>query len=61
MRAAEEFGRLRAILRRQGSVFSPLDLQIAAVALSRNLTLVTRNTRDFVATPGLRIEDWLTP
>jgi tRNA(fMet)-specific endonuclease VapC len=35
-----------------------LDLRIAATALVHDLTLVTRNQKDFSRVPGLRFEDW---
>lgn len=34
------------------------DLKIAAIALARNATLLSRNLKDFMKVPGLRVEDW---
>jgi tRNA(fMet)-specific endonuclease VapC len=34
------------------------DLKIASIALANNLTLLTRNRRDFARIPGLQIDDW---
>lgn len=56
--AAREFGRIRADLQRAGTPIGPYDLQIAAIALAHNLTLVTHNTDEFQRVAGLRIEDW---
>ena len=48
------FDQLKASKVRVGT----MDLRIAAIALSRNLVVVTRNLRDFGQAPGLRVEDW---
>lgn len=58
---ARQFGLLRGELKRAGIAVGPIDLQIAAVALTHDLTLVTNNTGDFQHIPGLRLQDWLTP
>lgn len=35
-----------------------MDLRIAAIALSRRLTVLSRNLRDFKRVPDLPVEDW---
>ncbi len=57
--AAVVYGPVRAMLEKQGQPIGPIDLLIAAHALSLGVTLVTRNTREFNRVPGLRVEDWI--
>lgn len=56
--AARIFGELRADLESKGTPIGPYDLQIAAIALAHNLSLVTHNTREFSRVPNLILEDW---
>ena len=56
--AALIFGQIRADLQRQGKPIGPYDLQIAAIALANDLTLVTHNTAEFSRIDGLRLADW---
>jgi tRNA(fMet)-specific endonuclease VapC len=56
--AATTFGTVRAQLEMRGTPIGAYDLQIAAIALANNLTLVTHNTREFGRVDGLQIEDW---
>lgn len=44
--------------RSQGVRVSTMDLRIAAIAISRNLVLLTRNIGDFSKVKGLVMEDW---
>jgi len=56
--AAYVFGKIRADLARKGTPIGPYDLQIAAIALVNNCTLVTHNTDEFLRVTGLKLEDW---
>jgi tRNA(fMet)-specific endonuclease VapC len=58
--AADIYGRIRADLEVIGMLIGPYDMQIAAIALANNLTLVAHNTREFGRINGLRYEDWET-
>lgn len=51
----------KADLAEKGLSIGPYDILIAAQAITRRLTLVTNNTREFSRIPGLQLADWLTP
>ncbi len=57
-RAAEEYGVIRADLEREGTPIGPNDLLIAALARSRDLTLVSFNQREFGRVAGLRVSGY---
>jgi tRNA(fMet)-specific endonuclease VapC len=52
--AAQRFTQLRQQKVRIGT----MDLRIAAIALSRSMTLLSRNLTDFKQVPNLVVEDW---
>jgi tRNA(fMet)-specific endonuclease VapC len=56
--AAELYADIRYQLEVQGTPISIPDLQIAAITLVNNLTLVTHNTKEFTRVPGLNFVDW---
>ena len=55
---ARRCAEIRAYLERSGKVIGPHDLQIAAIAVRHNLTLVTHNTEEFRRIVGLKLDDW---
>ncbi len=57
--AAYEAGRIRAALERKGKRLSFTDIQIAAIAIVRDMLLVTGNLRHFERIEGLRVENWM--
>ena len=52
------YAEVRAKLESQGLTIDPLDTFIASHALSKQLTLVTNNTKEFSRVKGLAIQDW---
>ena len=58
--AAAVYGSIRASLESRGTPIGPMDLLIAAQAMSQGLILVTNNEREFGRVEGLGIENWIT-
>ena len=56
--AAEAYGDIRYNLGKYGQLIGPLDVLIAAHALSLKLILVTNNDREFKRIKNLRVENW---
>ena len=56
--AAIVCGQIRVDLAKKGTPIGVYDLQIAAIALANNLTLVTHNVSEFSRIEGLVMEDW---
>ncbi len=52
--AVRKFDEMRSQRVRIGT----MDLRIASIAMSRGMTVLTRNLVDFQAIPGISVEDW---
>ncbi len=59
MKAAEEYGRIRADLEKKGTPIGPLDMMIAGHAKSFGYTVVTNNVGEFKRVEGLQYENWV--
>ena len=57
--AARRYGEVSALLARKGSPVGEAALRIAAIALVRDLTVVSANPQYFQQVPGLSVENWL--
>jgi tRNA(fMet)-specific endonuclease VapC len=58
--AASHYARIRADLKKRGTMIGANDLLIAAHACSQGLTLITNNAREFGRVPHLALENWAT-
>lgn len=57
--AAKKAAKIRNHLQKQGTPIGAYDIQIAAIAISLNMTLLTNNTREFERVKGLKLENWV--
>lgn len=57
--ASKSYGEIRSQLEKQGNVIGPLDLLIAAHALSSGLILITNNEKEFKRIKSLKVENWV--
>ena len=57
--SAIEAATIHAQLEKKGMPIGPYDLLIAGLARSRDMTLVTNNTKEFERIVGLHLENWV--
>lgn len=57
--AANAYGDIRYQLEKSGETIGPLDMLIAAHALSNNFVLITNNEKEFRRVNNLKIENWI--
>jgi tRNA(fMet)-specific endonuclease VapC len=56
--AAKIYGDIRFQLEKRGQIIGPLDMLIAAHAISQELILITNNDKEFKRITKLQIENW---
>ncbi len=60
LEAAKQAAKIRDTLQKKGTPIGPYDIQIAAIALSLDMVLLTNNTRKFEHVKGLKLENWVS-
>ena len=58
MNASTYYGTIRSELEKKGTPIGPMDMLIAAHALSNNLILVTNNIKEFKRVNNIQLENW---
>jgi tRNA(fMet)-specific endonuclease VapC len=53
------YGEIRVSLESKGKTIGPLDMLIAAHALSLDLTIISNNIEEFKRIPNLKCENWI--
>ena len=57
--AANNYGKIRTYLEKQGTLIGPLDMMIAAHAQSLGYSIVTNNIKEFMRVPNLGVCNWV--
>jgi len=57
--AAKCAAKIRYQLRKKGTPIGAYDIQIAAIAMTEGLVLLTNNTKEFERIEGLKLENWV--
>ena len=58
--ASKFYGKIRTQLEHEGKIIGPLDMLIAAHALSEDVILVTNNEKEFKRIKSLKVENWIS-
>jgi tRNA(fMet)-specific endonuclease VapC len=53
------YGEIRVLLESKGMTIGPLDMLIAAHALSQDLTIISNNIKEFSRVPNLKCDNWV--
>ena len=58
-RLVECYGKIRVLLESKGKTIGPLDMLIAAHALSLDLTIISNNIKEIARIPNLKCQNWI--
>ena len=58
-KAAPEYGKIRAHIKKKGTLIGAMDLLIAVHAVTIDAVLVTDNVSEFRRVPSLKVENWV--
>lgn len=56
--ATRAYGEIRSVLEKKGRPIGPMDLLIAAHAVSMGARLITNNAKEFERVPDLELDNW---
>ncbi len=59
LNAAQAYGKIRSDLQKSGTPIGSMDMLIAATAISRKMTLVSNNEKEFKRISNLEIVNWV--